>query len=124
MPGVVSPVCISAGIVVTLALVIPAFYSVEPLAGLLMLPYLAWATFALYLNSTLIKMNPQVCTDLVMTLPNPVISGYNDSVLSRSRHGGLYGVQTRAGLAAKGCALNKGVPGKAMTSRRNLLRRS
>ena len=62
IPGVVSPVCASAGIVVTLALVIPAFYKVEPLAGLLMLPYLAWATFALFLNSTLIKMNPQVCT--------------------------------------------------------------
>ncbi|CAK0754114.1 hypothetical protein CVIRNUC_002272 [Coccomyxa viridis] len=52
----------AAGIVVTLALVIPAFYQVEPLAGLLMLPYLAWATFALYLNSTLINMNPQEFT--------------------------------------------------------------
>ncbi len=40
---------------------IPAFYRVEPLAGLLLLPYLAWATFALFLNSTLINLNPQVC---------------------------------------------------------------
>ncbi len=41
---------------------IPAFYRVEPLAGLLMLPYLAWAIFALFLNSTLINLNPQVCS--------------------------------------------------------------
>ena len=53
--------CVCAGIVSTLALVIPAFYRVEPLAGLLLLPYLAWATFALFLNSTLINLNPQVC---------------------------------------------------------------
>jgi len=50
------------GIVATLALVIPAFYRVEPLAGLLLLPYLAWATFALFLNSTLINLNPQEFT--------------------------------------------------------------
>ena len=49
-----------AGIVASLALVIPAFYKVEPLAGLLLLPYLAWAIFALFLNSTLINLNPQV----------------------------------------------------------------
>ena len=52
---------VCAGIVATLALMIPAFYRVEPLAGLLLLPYLAWATFALFLNSTLINLNPQVC---------------------------------------------------------------
>lgn len=51
---------VAAGIVASLGLVIPAFYKVEPLAGLLMLPYLAWAIFALFLNSTLINMNPQV----------------------------------------------------------------
>ncbi len=51
-----------AGIVASLAFVIPAFYRVEPLAGLLMLPYLAWAIFALFLNSTLINLNPQVCS--------------------------------------------------------------
>ena len=43
---------------------IPAFYRVEPLAGLLLLPYLAWAIFALFLNSTLINLNPQVCKQL------------------------------------------------------------
>ena len=51
-----------AGIVASLALVIPAFYTVEPLAGLLMLPYLAWGIFAMFLNSTLINLNPQVCS--------------------------------------------------------------
>ena len=89
MPGIVSSVCISAGIVVTLALVIPAFYQVEPLAGLLMLPYLAWATFALYLNSTLINMNPQVCTDFAPTLPHHVMIDH-DSLSSLVEDNGDY----------------------------------
>ena len=58
--GKPSGLILCAGIVASLAFVIPAFYRVEPLAGLLLLPYLAWATFALFLNSTLINLNPQV----------------------------------------------------------------
>ena len=36
------------------------FHEVEPLAALMLIPYLAWVTFAAYLTSTLISMNPQV----------------------------------------------------------------
>ena len=108
----------------TLALVIPAFYQVEPLAGLLMLPYLAWATFALYLNSTLINMNPQVCTDFALTLPSHVMIGHDKFVVSGDRQGGLHRVQTRASLAARHSAVNKGVPGRAVMSCRSSRQRS
>ena len=124
MPGIVSPVCISAGIVVTLALVIPAFYQVEPLAGLLMLPYLAWATFALYLNSTLINMNPQVCTDFAPTLPHHVMIDRDESVVSGGRQWGLHRVQTRALLAARDHAVKKIMPGRAVMFCRSSPRRS
>ena len=108
----------------TLALVIPAFYQVEPLAGLLMLPYLAWATFALYLNSTLIKMNPQVCTESVLTLPDHVMIDHDDSIVSGGRRGRLYGVQICASLAARDHAVKKGMPGRAMMSCRSSHQRS
>jgi tryptophan-rich sensory protein len=34
------------------------FYRLRPLAGLLMLPYLAWLIFAAMLNSAIEKLNP------------------------------------------------------------------
>ena len=43
-------------IVVTLVL----FWRVHPLAGLLLLPYLIWVTFAAVLNFTTWRLNPQV----------------------------------------------------------------
>jgi tryptophan-rich sensory protein len=36
------------------------FYRVRPLAGLLLVPYLAWVTFATVLNAVLWRMNPQL----------------------------------------------------------------
>ena len=36
------------------------FYRVRPLAGLLLVPYLAWVTFAAALNTVLWRMNPQL----------------------------------------------------------------
>lgn len=37
-----------------------AFWRVSPLAGSLLLPYLAWVTFAGFLNYTIWQLNPQV----------------------------------------------------------------
>jgi len=37
---------------------LPAFLRVSKAAGLLLLPYLAWVTFAAFLNFTLWRMNP------------------------------------------------------------------
>lgn len=53
---------LSAALVATLSLTIWSFHKVEPLAALLLLPYLAWVIFATFLNSTLINLNPQVET--------------------------------------------------------------
>ena len=36
------------------------FYRVRPIAGLLLVPYLAWVTFATVLNAVLWRMNPQL----------------------------------------------------------------
>jgi tryptophan-rich sensory protein len=36
------------------------FYRVRPMAGLLLVPYLAWVTFATVLNAALWRMNPQL----------------------------------------------------------------
>jgi tryptophan-rich sensory protein len=36
------------------------FYRVRPLAGLLLVPYLAWVTFATVMNAALWRMNPQL----------------------------------------------------------------
>jgi tryptophan-rich sensory protein len=55
--------------VLTLAVtVIPPFYAVDPVAGCLLLPYMAWITFATFLNRTICAMNPTV-------------KGYNDGML-------------------------------------------
>ena len=37
-----------------------AFHRVEPLAGLLLLPYMAWVAFATYLNYAFLQLNPPV----------------------------------------------------------------
>ena len=37
-----------------------SFHKVEPLSAMMLLPYLAWVSFAAYLTSTLISLNPQV----------------------------------------------------------------
>lgn len=47
-------------LLVTIALTIAAFWRVRPLAGALMLPYLAWVTFATALTFALVRRNPQV----------------------------------------------------------------
>ena len=35
-----------------------AFWPISPAAGLLMLPYLAWVSFAAFLNLTILRLNP------------------------------------------------------------------
>lgn len=47
---------------------IGAFCYVEPLAGYIQLPYLAWVTFASVLNFTLLKLNTQPVSCLTMEL--------------------------------------------------------
>lgn len=42
----------------SLVAVIALFYAIEPVAAYLLLPYLAWATFAAYLNWVMLKLNP------------------------------------------------------------------
>ena len=37
-----------------------AFHRVEPLAGILLLPYMAWVLFATYLNYAFLQLNPPV----------------------------------------------------------------
>jgi tryptophan-rich sensory protein len=49
---------ISCLMVATLLAVIPLFYSINASAGLLLLPYLAWISFATVLNAELCKRNP------------------------------------------------------------------
>ncbi|MCM8556564.1 TspO/MBR family protein [Sphingomicrobium sediminis] len=43
---------------VVAALTAGRFYRIRPLAGLLMLPYLAWLIFAFTLNSAIVSLNP------------------------------------------------------------------
>jgi tryptophan-rich sensory protein len=45
---------------VLIVLTMIGFYRVRPLAGLLLVPYLAWVTFATVLNAALWRMNPQL----------------------------------------------------------------
>lgn len=52
------------GLSASVALTTWSFHKVEPLAGLMLLPYLAWAIFATFLSSTLINLNPQACSKL------------------------------------------------------------
>lgn len=52
-----------ADIIVLLALIVAtlvAFWRVKPLAGMLLLPYLAWVAFAAALNYSVWQLNPQV----------------------------------------------------------------
>jgi tryptophan-rich sensory protein len=37
---------------------IVVFYAIVPLAGLILLPYLAWVTIAFWLSRTVWKLNP------------------------------------------------------------------
>jgi len=43
---------------VVLALTVTAFWRVRRIAGLLLLPYIAWVSFAAFLNFTLWRLNP------------------------------------------------------------------
>jgi benzodiazapine receptor len=43
----------------TILLTIVTFWRVRPLAGALLLPYLAWVSFAAYLNAGFWRLNPQ-----------------------------------------------------------------
>jgi translocator protein len=45
---------------VFIVLTVIGFYRVRPIAGLLLVPYLAWVTFATVLNAVLWRMNPQL----------------------------------------------------------------
>lgn len=49
---------ISTLMVITLLTTIPLFYTVNPMSGLLLLPYLCWITFATVLNYDICKRNP------------------------------------------------------------------
>lgn len=49
---------VSALMVVSLAMVIPMFYAINESSAYLLLPYLAWITFATFLNKAICKLNP------------------------------------------------------------------
>lgn len=49
---------IIAGMIVTLLVVIALFWKVRPLAGALLIPYLAWIVFAALLNWQFLQLNP------------------------------------------------------------------
>jgi tryptophan-rich sensory protein len=49
-----------------IALTIAAFWRVRPLAGVLLLPYLAWVTYAAALTWTLWQMNPELLGRLAL----------------------------------------------------------
>ncbi|MEM7290046.1 MAG: TspO/MBR family protein [Pseudomonadota bacterium] len=44
---------------VSIALQIIVFYPIVPLAGLLLIPYLCWVSIAVFLNRTMLQLNPQ-----------------------------------------------------------------
>jgi translocator protein len=52
----------------TLLVIIPLFYQINKLSGLLLLPYLAWLSFATVLNSAICRRNPTK-------------NGYNEAML-------------------------------------------
>jgi tryptophan-rich sensory protein len=52
----------------TLLLIIPLFYQINQVSGLLLLPYLAWLSFATALNSAICRRNPTK-------------NGYNEAML-------------------------------------------
>lgn len=43
-----------------MAATLTGFWRIKPLAGALLVPYLAWISFAAALNVTLWRMNPQL----------------------------------------------------------------
>jgi translocator protein len=47
-------------LLVLIAMTVIAFWRVRPLAGMLLLPYLAWVTYATALTFALVKLNPDV----------------------------------------------------------------
>jgi len=49
---------ISCGLIGTLLAVISKFFAIDRVAGLLLLPYLGWITFATFLNCEICKRNP------------------------------------------------------------------
>jgi TspO/MBR family len=57
-----------AGMWIAIVLTIYSFSKVEPLAAALLLPYLAWVSFATVLNYTIVSLNPQVLTFLMLAL--------------------------------------------------------
>jgi hypothetical protein len=63
----------------SLAVVIPTFYQIDSLAGMLILPYMAWLLFATALNGSICKQNPTE-------------NGYNNAMLQSD----LYELQQQA----------------------------
>lgn len=53
-----------AGIVASLVLTMWSFVKVEPLAALLLVPYLLWGIFAIVLTSAYMNLNPQASAPL------------------------------------------------------------
>jgi benzodiazapine receptor len=49
---------LSVLMVVTLVMAIPMFYAINATSAYLLLPYLAWITFATFLNKAICKLNP------------------------------------------------------------------
>ena len=47
-------------LLVMIALTIVAFWRIRPIAGMLMLPYIAWVSYATVLTFALVKRNPGV----------------------------------------------------------------
>jgi translocator protein len=61
-PGlaVIEIACLWVAILVTLI----QFWGIAPLAGCLLIPYLAWVSFAMVLNFTIWRMNPEVVVEV------------------------------------------------------------
>lgn len=55
-------------LVATLLAIIPMFYRINAVSGILLLPYLAWLVFATKLSETICRLNPTV-------------KGYNNAML-------------------------------------------
>jgi tryptophan-rich sensory protein len=49
---------ISLGQIVSLAVILPLFYQIQPLSTYLLLPYLSWLMYASFLNKAICKRNP------------------------------------------------------------------